>query len=291
MPVHIYMEPFTYNCLRETEAALSEHNIKFLPAVVTGIPDVAKARNKCVEAFLEDKSYTHLMWIDADMVWSPDAVLTLLSHNAPAVSALVTKKAPAFAVTLFQIMQDETENPNTYEVPFGSYPLDKPFTLENSGIGTAFMLLKREVIEKMEPPWFAGFTSKKGQLKGTDFLFCIKVLTAGYEFIYDPRPRVYHVGKCFYGIEDHIAYVEHSENGGAKACPFTSISAESVAKYKSSFAGPQPSQIAEVASAVAKQLESFQCQAESKSEISSCPSLSEGDLTNLEKKTGIEVPR
>jgi len=230
------------------------------------------------------------MWIDADMVWSPDAVLTLLSHDKPAVSALVTKKGPPFSVTLFQIMLDDNNELNTYEVPFGSFPLDKPFELEKAGIGTAFMLLKREVIEKMEPPWFAGFATKKGQLKGTDFLFCIKVMEQGYDFLFDPRPKVYHIGKCYYGVEDHIAYLEHSENGGQKACQFSSIDATSVGKYKSSFAGPQPSRIPEVASAVAQGLESFR-QRLSKTDGKSSLSLSEDDLMRVQKKTGIEVPR
>jgi len=95
----------------------------------------------------------------------------------------------------------------------------------------------------------------------------------------------------YFGIEDHIAYLEQSEKGGQKACQFTSGSAESVAAYKSSFAGPQPSIIPEIASVVERQLESFQRQEESKSETSSCPSLNEETPTNPPKKTGIDPPK
>ena len=90
MPIHYHMEPYTWICYEETRAQLAEVGIEFMINAPIGIPDVAKARNKCVEAFLADDSYTHIMWIDSDMIWAPTAVLMLLEHKAPATSALVT---------------------------------------------------------------------------------------------------------------------------------------------------------------------------------------------------------
>lgn len=291
MPIHHYIEPFTWMCLGDTTAELAKRGIPFLHNVPVGIPDVAKARNKCVEAFLEDKSFTHLMWIDADMIWTPEDVLTLLRHDVPVASALVTKKGPPFPVTLFQILEGEDGYPDTYNVPFGSYPLDRPFTLPNSGIGTAFMLIKREVIEKMKRPYFAGFASKNGQLKGTDFYFCTQMLLLKYEILYDPKPRIYHIGKGIYGVEDHIAYLNKEKEEGLEQCQFTSLNAEDVAKYKRSFAGPDPSLKDETALVVEKLLESSAPPEESKSEISSCPSSERETPKNQEKKTGIDPPR
>ena len=291
MPIHHYIEPYTWMCLGDTTAELAKRNIPFLHNVPVGIPDVAKARNKCVDAFLEDKSFTHLMWIDSDMVWAPEDVLTLLAHDVPVASALVTKKGPPFPVTLFQILENEQGYPDTYNVKFGTYPLDRPFTIRNSGIGTAFMLIKREVIEKMEKPYFAGFVSKDKQLKGTDFYFCTMMLHAGYEVLYDPKPRIYHIGKALYGIEDHIAYLKKLSEKGLEQCQFMSLDAASVIKYKRSFAGPDPSLKDGTALVVAKHLESLARQGESKSETSLCQLSSEETLKNLEKKTGIEAPR
>ena len=291
MPIHYYMEPYTWICYEETRSQLAQVGIEFVISSPIGIPDVGKARNKCVEAFLADESYTHIMWIDSDMIWDPTAVLMLLEHKAPATSALVTKKGPPFSVTLFELSIDETGEPNTYEPPFGSYPLDKPFTLRNSGIGTAFMLIERHVMEKIPIPHFAGFIDKKShQLKGTDFHFCIKLLQEGFEFIYDPRPRVYHIGRGIYGVEDTIAYLDKNVEEGITSCPFSSSSAESVAEYKRSFAGPQPSLIASTAPVVAKQIELSQLPVESKSETSSCQSSSEETPKNQEKKTGTDQP-
>jgi hypothetical protein len=291
MPIHHYIEPYTWMCLGDSTAELAKQGIGFLHDVPVGIPDVAKARNKCVDSFLEDKSFTHLMWIDADMIWTAEDVLTLLKHDVPVASALVTKKGPPFDITLFQILKNEDGDPDTYNVPFGNYPIDKPFTFPNSGIGTAFMLIKREVIEKMQRPMFAGFVSKKGELKGTDYYFCTMMMVAGYEILYDPRPRIYHIGKGIYSVEDHIAFLDKQDEEGIEKCPFMSSSVEDVIRYKRSFAGPQPSLKDKTAIVVGKQLESFLSSVASKSGISLCRSSSGETPKNQEKKTGTDAPK
>jgi hypothetical protein len=54
------------------------------------------------------------------------------------VDPVETRCSPPFDITLFQILKNEDGDPDTYNVPFGNYPIDKPFTFPNSGIGTAF---------------------------------------------------------------------------------------------------------------------------------------------------------
>lgn len=290
MPIHHYMDNFTGMCMDKTTADLRQAGITFHRVSPTGIPDVAKARNACVDVFLKEKQYTHLMWIDADMAWDTDAVLSLLNLGVPACSALVTKKAPPFNVTLFQLLKPEEDSDtlNTYDVPLGAYPMDEPFRFPNSGIGTAFMLIERQVIEAMEPPYFAGFVDANKVLKGTDYYFCVRLLQRGFEFVYDPRPNIYHIGKCLFGVEDHVAYLDQLIGKGTEACPFMNLDA-SVVEWKKSFAGPQPSLIAKIALVVEKQKELYLRQEESKSVVSKCQSSRKADQTNPQTKTGIEA--
>jgi hypothetical protein len=244
-----------------------------------------------VDAFLKDKHYTHLMWIDADMVWDTDAVLSLLNLKAPACSALVTQKAPPFKITLFHLLQPEKDSEylETYDVPLGAYPMDEPFRFPHSGIGTAFMLLERQAVEALEPPYFANFVDPvKKTLKGTDYYFCVRMLQKGFEFVYDPRPKIYHVGKCLFGVEDHVAFLDQKAEKGIEACQFMNLDA-SVAEFKKSFAGPQPSLIEKIAPVVEKQKELYQRQEASKSAASKCQSSASADQTKTQMKTGIEV--
>jgi len=291
MPVHHYVENFTLMCVDKTKSDLEQIGVRFNRLSPIGIPDVAKARNKCVDAFLKDRQYTHLMWIDADMVWDTDAVLSLLNLGVPACSALVTKKAPPFDVTLFQLLRpkEDSDYLETYSVPLGAYPMDEPFRFPNSGIGTAFMLLERQVIEAMEPPYFASFADPvKKELKGTDYYFCVRMLSKGFELVYDPRPKIYHMGMCLFGVEDHVAYLDQRAEKGIEACQFMNLDA-SVVEFKKSFAGPQPDLIQKIAFVVEKQKESYRRQVASRSAISSCPSSSEDDPTKVETKTGLEA--
>jgi len=291
MPIHHYIENFTLMCIDKTMADLRQAGIKFHRVSPIGIPDVARARNVCVDAFLKDKQYTHLMWIDSDMVWDTDAVLSLLNLGVPACSALVTKKAPPFNITLFQLLKPEEDSNTlgTYDVPLGAYPMDKPFRFPNSGIGTAFMLLERKVIEAMEPPYFASFTDAKKALKGTDYYFCVRMLQRGFEFIYDPKPKIYHVGKCLFGVEDHVAYLDQLAEKGIEACQFMNTDASSVVDWKKTFAGPQPSLIEKIAPVVERQKELYRLREESKSDVSKCHSFASADQTKTQTKTGIEV--
>jgi hypothetical protein len=258
MPIHHYMEGPTDNSLTTTTEYLYRKGISFNRYSLWGNPYVDAARNKTVEAFLGDpnfKDHTHLMWIDSDMAWSPECVEKLINYDVPVASALVTAKAPPFQVTLIEFARDTKANAlDTFQVPFGSYPLDKPFYLKHSCIGTAFMLIKREVLERMEPPYFTGFTNSAGVLLGTDIYFGARLNAYGYDILYDPTLRVYHVGKGFYGVEDHIAWLEQNKGKETIACPFMSSSAESVAEYKRSFSGPHPALIQSNVSAVEQQI-------------------------------------
>ncbi len=291
MPVHNYVENFTLMCVDKTRSDLMQAGIEFHKVSPIGIPDVAKARNACVDVFLREKQYTHLMWIDADMVWDADAVLSLLNLGVPACSALVTKKAPPFNVTLFQLLKPEenSNSLNTYDVPLGAYPMDEPFRFPNSGIGTAFMLLERQVIEAMEPPYFASFIDPVNKtLKGTDYYFCVRMLQKGFEFVYDPRPKIYHVGKCLFGVEDHVAFLDQKAEKGIEACQFMNLDA-SVVEFKKTFAGPQPSLIEKIAPVVEKQKELYQRREESKSGASKSPSSASADQMKVQMRTGIEA--
>lgn len=291
MPIHHYVENFTLMCVDATVERLGKKGIPFHRISTLGMPDVAKARNQIIEEFLGDKRYTHLMWIDSDMVWDPEAVEALIDLNVPVASCLVTKKGPPFDVTMFKLMlpDENSKFMDTYFVRYGEYPMDRPFKIPNSGIGTAFMLIAREVIEKMEQPYFCGFVNPADKkLKGTDFYFCVQILKNGYEVVYDPRPNVYHVGKCLFGVEDHIAYIKQYESGGQKECPFMNLGA-SVVDWKKSFAGPQPSLIQRDAPVEGHPNELCRFQEASKSGIRSWSSNEKEGQQNPQKKTTTEA--
>jgi hypothetical protein len=53
---------------------------------------IPRARNTIVARFMNDPTLTHLLFIDADVNWSPAALPRLLAHNKEIIGAMYPKK-------------------------------------------------------------------------------------------------------------------------------------------------------------------------------------------------------
>ncbi len=73
-------------CSRYTESLLFtcnlllHLNIKYTVKFINN-QIVTRARNMLSNIFMYDEQYTHMLFIDADIVWNPKDVLKLLYHN------------------------------------------------------------------------------------------------------------------------------------------------------------------------------------------------------------------
>lgn len=76
--------------------------IRLSTVFLRGESDVQMARNRCFAQFLAS-DHSHLLFIDADIGFSPDAALRLIAHDRPIVGATYAKKSAGltqFAVSL-----------------------------------------------------------------------------------------------------------------------------------------------------------------------------------------------
>jgi hypothetical protein len=120
---------------------------------------ITRARNYLVDEFLNRSECTHMLFIDSDISFQPQDVIALLALDRDIVGGPYPKKAikwkavkkafeknPEIAESdLAKITGDFVFNPVKGTAQFTvSEPLD---VLE---IGTGFMMIKREVFEKME---------------------------------------------------------------------------------------------------------------------------------------------
>ena len=94
---------------------------------------VSRARNSLVAKFLSNPQATHLMFVDADVSFTPDDILRLVLHDKGVVCGAYPMKTMPIKYVL-NIIQDAIHEDPLYEV---------------STAGTGFMLIKREVIEDM----------------------------------------------------------------------------------------------------------------------------------------------
>jgi len=131
-----------------------------LKCSVTTISDslIARARNSLVAKFMSNPEYTHIIFIDSDIQFDKEAVLKLLWHNQDVIAGSYPVK---------EINWDNVKEAAKNDVEAKDLPSHATRHVINIGIadqksinikngamevyeaGTGFMLIKREVFEKM----------------------------------------------------------------------------------------------------------------------------------------------
>lgn len=159
--------------------------------------DADAARNQIVTKFLElPESVKYLLLFDDDMVVPQYTIELLTFHERPFVSGLCTMKVPPYQPVAYkQAPMVEQVIPghehygtvnyryHTIDVP------DKPGLLDVDGVGAACVCLSRDLLQRIEPPWF------KFEGGGEDLYFCRKVLALGESILIDTRVKIGHVGQ------------------------------------------------------------------------------------------------
>lgn len=121
---------------------------------------ITRARNYCVDEFLRS-DYTHLMFIDSDICFDPNYVLTLAAlcdDTKPIVGGIYPKKCIAWEKVRNAVDKGlGDDNPMLLEKFTGDFvfnPVGGTSTISLSEpvealeIGTGFMMVQREVFEK-----------------------------------------------------------------------------------------------------------------------------------------------
>jgi len=174
------------------------------------IRPVAECRNQLVRDFLADESRTHMLFVDTDMVVPPHGLDTLLATEAPLVcgpAPICRRIAPpgaAQATFLLTTNIVDAQEPGQRGQPiapddphvqyvrreYGSHPAE-PFYCDASGL--SFCLIAREVLERIEPPWFAAISVNNRASVGEDVYFFRKARQAGYRLLVHPEAMCDHL--------------------------------------------------------------------------------------------------
>jgi hypothetical protein len=203
------------------------HNIPFTIDTMVNESLVCRARNNLVAKFLANKSATHLMFVDADIGFDPNDILRMVLHDKGVVCGAYPMKTEPIKYVINVLKGAEHAHP-LYEVTTS---------------GTGFMLIKREVIERLiaamphlkyrdslglgaefEPHMYALFDTiidENRQYLSEDWTFCKRVREVLNEKIWiDTDVKLDHIGTHrFKGNTDSLnSLVEHwkTNNLGAE---------------------------------------------------------------------------
>lgn len=129
-----------------------------------------------------DQKFTHLLWLDDDHTFPPDLALRLASHDKEMVSALYFGRThPHYPVVYVKDPSEEYRHFPLIEAP--------PCLFECDAVGFGALLMKREVFDIVDYPWFT--IDWKG---GEDIVFCVHAKRKGIKIWCDGAYKLGHIG-------------------------------------------------------------------------------------------------
>jgi GT2 family glycosyltransferase len=164
---------------------------------MTGFP-VDVARNEITRSILDDSQFddvTHLMWIDDDMSFGPDAFRRLFAHKVPIAGGLCFSRQPPHKPVIARFY-DRSWGFDADAYGFlWDYPSDT--LIDVDATGGAFLLVERQVFEEIRRREGAGtaqwWTPHDGLSE--DFAFCRRAAEAGFRVRVDTGCKIGHVGE------------------------------------------------------------------------------------------------
>tara|TARA_B100001142_G_C14239077_1_gene618576 strand:- start:558 stop:1220 length:663 start_codon:yes stop_codon:yes gene_type:complete len=178
-----------------------DSNVYFVRAKILG---GSTLRGKKQKPFNGNIDYDYIMFIDSDVIFTPEDVKALLDMDQDiACGAYLMNGGSHYAIV--------EEFNNNYFLENGSFhflsrdDLNKKsdnFKVEYCGMG--FMMIKKNIIEQLEYPWFYAnkfiFNDEIEEFTSEDVTFCMSLTKKGFNIVINPKIRV--------GHEKSIVYID-----------------------------------------------------------------------------------
>jgi hypothetical protein len=178
-------------------------NIDWTVETMTNESLISRARNTLTAKFLNTPESTHLMFIDADIGWEPWHLLVMLNARKDVIGGLYPMKSLPVKWCVNGIPGKEEGTP------------EQPHLVEVSKTGTGFLLIKRDVFEKLDQhpatrpfnndiglpealnPYMKTYFDtavRENRYYSEDWTFCENWRDLGGEVYVDKRVLLRHVG-------------------------------------------------------------------------------------------------
>ena len=153
-------------------------------------------RERLAEEAIKDGADA-ILWVDSDMRFPKDALEILLSRDLPIVGVNATTRRFPVKPTALDI--DPETNDLVKVDSKGKTGLEQVM-----GVGFGMVLIKKEVFEAAQKPWFWFEQTDKGGTIGEDIYFCAKAFDAGFQTVidHDLSMHIRHIGTYEYGWDD-----------------------------------------------------------------------------------------
>ena len=147
-----------------------------------------------------NEHFTHVLWLDSDMVFSPDLLDDLMFSGKPFVTGIYHARRKGYASVIFTKLDlGEVDGVASFE-RCESYPSE---TFEIAGCGFGCVLIETSILENV--CYNKGTCFNPTPNFGEDLAFCKRATDLGHKIFCEPSVVCGHIG--------HIAiYPEDYEN-------------------------------------------------------------------------------
>lgn len=167
-------------CVMQLGYRMGRDSYELAPEILIG-GDWCGARNNLARMTLEG-DYTHLWFMDDEHAFHDQMLEQLLSHDLPLVSPLCCTTQAPFPLATYA----GNEGPLRF-LPLGADETPGMGVVELEAGGCAGMLIRRDVLESLEEPWF------EYAARSEDVIFCEKAKAAGFTLYADLACRLGHI--------------------------------------------------------------------------------------------------
>lgn len=150
------------------------------------VPDVA--REKIAQYAIANK-FSHVMFIDSDMVFQADVMTKLLDYDLDIVSGLAFQRKPPYSPCLYEMLRFAETDAERVKI-LTHY---KRGLTEVEGCGMFGCLIKTSVFEEIYKTERYIFSPYPGY--GEDLTFCLRARKAGFKIYADTSIQFGHLGK------------------------------------------------------------------------------------------------
>lgn len=184
-------------CLTNLIERLHEDGIAFETKLLSGTL-VYVARNRLVDHAINN-NFTHVLWLDADMVFKPDILDDLMFSGHDFVCGRFNaRRKPYIACQFKKLVPIEVVE---------DYPAE---TFQIAGTGFGCVLTSVDILKKVAQLEGSCFLPTSGL--GEDLAFCARCHDNGIKMYCEPTAVVGHIGHITIYPEDHARYIATISN-------------------------------------------------------------------------------
>ena len=208
---------------------LNKNNIEFAIDFLGNESLIPRARNKSLSNFLNSK-FTHILFIDSDLQFSPEAVIDLINFDKDVVCCTYPKKSFNWNKFMYSMQFDQKSKESLesrgLDFAYNAIYDDKKEIIKEGNFikvkhaATGFMMIKREIVEKLskkhteleiisddlsaKDTTYCGLFCcmiKNKQYLSEDYSFCERVNDIGGEVWINTSHNLSHIGRYVFNSD------------------------------------------------------------------------------------------